>query len=185
LPQNLGLVRSTDGGETWESVSGLDDADYHEIEVSDDRILALRADRPHIHVSTDGGKSFKTREPPADAAPIDVTVNPDKPEEWAVSSEQGVFTSTNGGGSWRQRDVTFGPRLVWAKADALVSVGRDGKVRRSQDSGRSWEEVGSLPAGPREVTASAGGELYAVVAGGEVLRSTDAGTTWSSVGEVS
>lgn len=183
LPQNLGLMRSSDGGKSWESVSGLDDADYHEIELAGQRVLALRADRPEVQVSDDGGKTFETRDPPADSPPIDVTVNPRKPQEWAVSSEQGVFISTNDGGSWRQRDVTFGPRLVWAKADALISIGRDGKVRRSPDSGRSWEELGGLPTGPRELTAGPDGELYAVLPGGELVRSADTGANWMTIGK--
>ena len=39
LPAVLGLVRSTDDGETWEPISGLGEADYHEIEIDGDRIL--------------------------------------------------------------------------------------------------------------------------------------------------
>ena len=76
LPQNLGLTRSSDGGKTWEAVSGINDADYHEIELAGKRVLALRADRPEVQVSDDGGKTFETRDPPADSPPIDVTVNP-------------------------------------------------------------------------------------------------------------
>lgn len=182
LPPVLGLVKSTDGGETWESISGLGEADYHEIELDGDRIFALRNEDPGmIQISTDGGVSWDTREAPSVAAPIDVAVNPGDGDQWAVSTDQGTFVSSNAGKSWRQRDTTFGPRIVWAAPDALYLAGKDGKVKRSPDGGQSWEEVGTIGAGPKELTVSPQGELYAAVAGGEIRRSTDGGATWSKV----
>jgi hypothetical protein len=182
LPPVLGLVRSTDEGETWEPISGLGEADYHEIEVSGGRIFALRNEDPGmIQMSQDGGKSFITREAPSSAAPIDVTVNPGDPRQWAVSSDQGTFVSQNEGKSWRQWDTTFGARIAWARPDALYSAGKDGKVKVSPDSGRTWNEVGSIGAGPKELTVSPKGELYASVSGGEIRRSTDGGKTWAKV----
>src|SRR3954454_4577654 len=70
LPPVLGLVKSTDEGETWESISGLGEADYHEIEIDGDRILALRYEDPGtIQISSDGGKTWETPEAPSVAAP--------------------------------------------------------------------------------------------------------------------
>jgi hypothetical protein len=182
LPPVLGLVRSTDNGETWEPVSGLGEADYHEIELDGSRILALRNEDPGmIQFSTDGGKTWDQREAPSVAAPIDVAVNPGDPTHWAVSTDQGVFVSRNEGKSWRQRDTTFGARIAWGAPDALYSAGKDGKVRKSSDGGDSWPEVGSIGAGPKELIVSPKGELYASVTGGEIRRSTDGGATWSKV----
>jgi hypothetical protein len=182
LPPVLGLVKSTDEGETWQSISGLGKADYHEIELAGDRIFALRNEDPGmIQVSSDGGKTWKSREAPSVATPIDIAVNPGNLDQWAVSTDQGTFISANGGKSWRQWDTTFGPRIAWARPDALYLAGKDGKVKRSADAGRTWQEVGSIGSGPRELTFSAKGELYASVAGGAVRRSTDGGATWSEV----
>ena len=182
LPPVLGLVRSTDKGETWEPISGLGKADYHEIEIDGSRILALKNEEPGmIQLSTDGGKTFKATEAPSVAAPIDVAVDPGNPARWAVSTEQGTFISTNSGKSWRQRDTTFGARIVWAAPDALYSAGKDGKVRSSPDGGGTWSEVGSIGSGPKELVASPKGELYASVAGGEIRRSADGGATWTKV----
>jgi photosystem II stability/assembly factor-like uncharacterized protein len=186
LPPVLGLVKSTDEGETWEPVSGLGEADYHEIEIDGDRILALRYEDPGmIQVSSDGGKTWDTREAPSVAAPIDVAVNPGNPDQWAVSSDQGTFISANGGKSWRQWDTTFGPRIAWVKPDALYLAGKDGKVKVSPDAGKTWNEVGTIGAGPKELTFSPKGELYASVAGGEIRRSADGGKTWAKVVTVS
>lgn len=182
LPPVLGLVRSTDEGETWEPVSGLGKADYHEIEVTGTRILALKNEEPGmIQFSDDGGKTWKTREAPTAAAPIDVAVDPGNPAHWAVSTDQGTWLSTNEGRTWRQRETTFGARITWGAPDALYSAGKDGKVKRSRDGGKSFEDVGTIGAGPKELVVSPKGELYASVAGGEIRRSSDGGATWSKV----
>ena len=81
-----------------------------------------------IQVSDDGGKTWDTREAPSVAAPIDVAVNPGNPKVWAVSTDQGVFVSQNEGRSWRQRDTTFGARIVWAAPDARYAAIRERMV---------------------------------------------------------
>jgi hypothetical protein len=182
LPPVLGLVKSTDEGETWQSISGLGKADYHEIELAGNRIFALRNEDPGmIQISADGGKTWESREAPSVATPIDIAINPGAPDQWAVSTNQGTFISANGGKSWRQWDTTFGPRIAWAKPDALYLAGKDGKVKKSPDAGKTWQDVGTIGSGPRELTVSPKGELYASIAGGEIRRSTDGGATWSKV----
>ena len=47
------------------------------------------------------------------------------------------------------------------------------KVKVSPDAGRTWNDAGSIGAGPKELTFSAKGELYASVAGGAIKRSGD------------
>jgi hypothetical protein len=181
LPENAGLIRSADGGKTWESVSGLGEIDYHDIEIAGDLLVALRVDQPDVQVSADGGRSFKGQAAPAAARAVDITINPADPEQWAVGTEQGVFLSGNSGGSWRQRDTTSGARVAWVAPDALFSAGLDGKVRRSSDGGRTWNEVGTIGAGPKDFSPGPKGELYAYVAGGKVRRSTDGGKTWTDL----
>jgi photosystem II stability/assembly factor-like uncharacterized protein len=178
LPENLGLIRSSDHGDTWEAAAGPE-ADYHELEIAGDLIVAVNAESPDIQVSRDGGASWESRTPPA--APIDVVVDPGDAEHWAVSTEQGTFFSSDGGGSWRPRDTTFGARLIWPAKDALYSVDRNGGVRVSPDGGRSWDERGEVGGLPSEVTAGRQKELLAAVVGGKIRRSRDGGRTWSTL----
>ena len=178
LPENLGLIRSRDHGESWQGVGGPE-ADYHELEIAGKLILGVNASSPDIQVSRDGGKTFETRTPPA--APIDVVVDPGDPEHWAVSTEEGTFVSSDGGGSWRPRDTTFGARLIWPAQDALFSIDRNGIVRVSPDGGNRWDERGDIGGLPSEVAAGRQNELLAAVVGGKVRRSRDGGRTWSTV----
>jgi photosystem II stability/assembly factor-like uncharacterized protein len=178
LPENLGLIHSSDHGETWERVQGPE-ADYHELEIAGKQIIGVNAESPDIQVSGDGGANWETRTPPA--APIDVVVNPSDANQWAVSTEQGTFVSSNAGQSWRPRDTTFGARLVWPRKDALYSVDRNGKVRVSPDGGRRWEDRGDVGGLPSEVAVGRQGEVLAAVVGGKIRRTKDGGRTWSTV----
>ena len=178
LPENLGLIRSSDHGDTWQQVQGPE-ADYHELEIAGKRIIGVNAESPDIQVSSDGGASFETRTPPA--APIDVVVNPADADQWAVSTEQGTFVSSNAGESWRPRDTTFGARLVWPSKDALYSIDRNGQVRVSPDGGRSWEDRGEVGGLPSEVAVGRQNEVLAAVVGGKIRRTRDGGRTWSTV----
>ena len=178
LPENLGLIRSRDHGDTWESVAGLGEGDYHELEVVGDVFIAVNAESPDILVSRDGGRSWESKTPPA--PPIDVVVDPGDPQRWAVSTEEGTFSSSDGGGSWRPRDPSFGARLIWPASDALYSIDRNGKVRVSPDAGRSWRDRGDVGGLPSEVAAGRKNELLVAVVGGKVRRSTDGGARWDT-----
>lgn len=182
LPQNVGLVNSTDDGQTWNEVSGIGEIDYHDIEVGDGLVVALRTDDPNsVQVSKDGGKTFEGRAAPAAAAALDIALNPQNPKHWAVGTESGTFISTNEGSSWRQRDTTPKAKLAWEGPGKLWSAGLDGKIRLSTDDGKSWNEVGgSAGAGPKDFIA-ADGTLYAYLTGGKVRSSSDGGKTWSDL----
>jgi photosystem II stability/assembly factor-like uncharacterized protein len=182
LPINVGLVSSGDGGKSWAPVSGINDADYHDLEVMGPLVVALRSDDPNsVSVSVDNGKTFENRAAPSAAAALDITIDPSNPKRWAVGTEQGTFLSTNEGKSWRQRDTTSKARVAWAAADALYSAGLDGKVRLSSDGGKSFNEVGTVGASPKDFVAGKNGELFAYLPGGKIVRSTDGGKTWSDV----
>jgi hypothetical protein len=179
-PENLGLIRSRDHGDTWASVSGLGEGDYHELEVAGEQLIAVNAESPDIMVSRDGGATWDKKTPPA--APIDVVIDPGDPQHWAVSTEQGTFVSSNGGDSWRPRDTTFGARLAWTP-DGLYSADRNGKLSVSGDGGQSFKPRGEIGGLPSELTSS-GKALYAAVIGGKIRRSTDGGAKWTTVATV-
>ena len=142
------------------------------------------SDKLDVQISHDGGRTFKAQAAPATARALDIAVNPGDPQQWAVGTEQGTFISANAGGSWRQRDTTSGARVAWVRPDALYSAGLDGKIRLSSDGGRSWREVGTVGAGPKDFTAGPDGNLYAYVPGGKIRRSPDGGRTWADLTEL-
>jgi hypothetical protein len=177
LPPALGLVRSSDAGQTWESVSELGNADFHAIQISGRTIVAGRYGEPQIDISTDGGKTFKGRKPPD--ALIDLEVDPADPKRWVATTQGGIFTSSDEGTSWRQREPVPNTRLSWPVNDALFRVDPGGPVKRSMDGGETWEDVGSTGGEPRALHAASELELYAVLLDGTVRQSMDGGATWT------
>jgi hypothetical protein len=176
LPENLGLIRSADGGKTWESISALGEADFHILQASGDHVVAVHVEDADVQVSTDGGRTFERRTPPA--PPEDVVVDPRDAARMVVTTAQGTFTSADGGGSWRQRDPAAGGQLEWVAPDRLYRADAGGVILRSPDGGESWEERGTVDLTVNELASDRDGTLYASVPGGEVRRSTDGGASW-------
>jgi hypothetical protein len=177
LPENLGLIRSRNAGNTWAPVAELGRTDYHILQAADQTIVGVLADDRKIRVSGDAGRSFDDKTPPD--VPLDVVFDPGDPKRLVVTTRQGVFTSADGGGSWRERDGTPAEQLAWGQSDSVYRADPGGAVKVSSDGGESWQDAGSVGMQVNELAVDADGAIYASVAGGEVRRSTDRGKTWS------
>jgi photosystem II stability/assembly factor-like uncharacterized protein len=177
LPENLGLMRSRDAGDTWAPIAEFGRSDYHILQVADQHVVGVLADDRAIRVSGDGGHSFQSRTPPD--VPLDVVFDPGDPQRMVVTTKQGVFTSADGGGSWRERDSVASEQLAWGRSDAVYRADPGGAIKVSGDGGTTWKDAGTVGMPVNELAVDAGGALYASVAGGEVRRSTDGGAHWS------
>ena len=177
LPENLGLMRSGDAGDTWEPVSQLGESDFHILQATGDRVVAVRAEEADVQVSSDGGGSFEARTPPD--VPLDVAFDPGDPKRMVVATGQGTFSSADEGNSWRPRDPVVSEQLAWAAPDALYRADPGGQIKVSADGGATWKDRGTVGLSVNELAVDADGALYASVPGGEVKRSTDGGATWA------
>jgi hypothetical protein len=175
LPENLGLVSSADAGSTWQVVSQLGESDFHILQATGDHVVAVRAEETDVLVSGDGGRTFETRTPPA--VPLDVAFDPKDPQRMVVATEQGSFSSENGGDSWRPRDPVPSGQLAWG-ADGLYRSDPGGVVKISTDGGATWKDRGNVGLTVNELAIDEEGALYAAVPGGEVKKSTDGGASW-------
>jgi photosystem II stability/assembly factor-like uncharacterized protein len=179
LPENLGLITSRDAGDTWKELAELGQADYHILQALEDRIVGVKAEEKTIRVSSDAGKTFADRTPPD--TPLDVAFDPADPKRMVVTTEQGVFTSGDEGGSWRQRDGIPSQQLAWGEPGALYRADPGGEIKVSADGGQTWKTAGTVGMSVNELAVDADGALYASVAGGVVQRSTDGGANWSQL----
>jgi hypothetical protein len=175
LPENLGLIRSSDAGGAWEPVSQVGESDFHLLQATGDHVVAVRAEETDVLVSRDGGRSFETETPPE--LPVDVAFDPKDPARMVVATAQGTFSSADGGGSWRPRDPIPAEQLAWGAA-GLYRSDPGGAIKHSTDGGATWKDRGTVGLSINELAIDDDGALYASVAGGEVQRSTDGGATW-------
>ncbi|MCA1674608.1 MAG: exo-alpha-sialidase [Actinobacteria bacterium] len=170
-PANLGLIESTDGGRSWQSLSLAGEADFHSLEAGHGLIYGSHAGQ--LMVSQDG----RTWDNRARLAVADLAVSPEDPQTLLATTRDGLAQSTNGG---REFQLVAGAPLLqlvtWPDPGSIVGVAPDGAVHTSTDGGTTWEQRGSVDGAPEALTTD-GGEIYVAVEG-SIVRSTDAGRTF-------
>jgi photosystem II stability/assembly factor-like uncharacterized protein len=179
LPPALGLIRSSDAGRTWDSVSELGTSDFHALSQSGDVLVAPLYGQAQILLSRDGGKTFEPRVAPM--ALVGLAVDPRDPKRWVATSESGVFVSEDEGRTWRQRDPTPNVRLAWKDSGELYRVDPGGPVKVSTDGGKTWQDRGSTGGEPQALAVDDAGALYLATLDGKVQKSEDGGKTWTAL----
>lgn len=174
-PGNLGLLESTDGGQTWETLSLAGDADFHALDAAGDMIYGYSGGR--LLVSEDGVEwADRGRMRIADLA-----ADPTDPQRVLATTEAGLAVSEDAGETFTA--VAGAPLLVLvdvaADGGTAAGVAPDGTVFVSADSGRTWQERGSAGGPPAALTVE-GAEVYVAV-DGAVLASTDGGETFTEL----
>ena len=177
LPTHLGLIETTDAGETWEPVSLLGEADFHALRAAHGRILGWDTVSGQLLVS-DQGREWEAR---GEHAIFDVTVHPDEAEVLLATTglrpdALHLERSADSGASFDEMDGPALTRLAWVEPRRLFGVGPDGRVHRSGDEGGSWEPVGEVGGLP-EALLDTGERLY-VAADRSLQVSEDDGETW-------
>jgi hypothetical protein len=175
----LGLIRSSDGGRTWKPVARQGESDFHSLAVSGDTIAAAEGAEATAFSTDNGGRSFESHATPL--ALLDLEIDPSEPSRWVGSAQSGLFSSDDGGESWRPRDTLPNIRLVWPASRSLVRVDPDGVVRRSADAGETWDVVGRVEGETQALAAAAPDTIYAADVEGVIRVSRDGGASWSQL----
>lgn len=172
-PPALGLIRSDDGGRSWDTVSLLGEADLHVLRASGRTIYGVDSGTGALLASRDAGGTWEQRVPPGPL--VDLAIDPGDPARLVASSDEGLFASRDGGRRWRPLARDRAGLLAWA--DELLLVDQAGDVHSSADGGRGWRRVGRVDGLPVAVTG-AGVEVHVALDDGSVHRSADGGRTW-------
>lgn len=177
-PPFLGLVASTDAGRSWSEVSLGRDADFHVLEASGDLVVGYGSDfetrQPQLLRSEDGGAAWTELRPPAPL--IDLAISPEAPDAWLASAENGIWATSNGGGTWDRHGGSPG-LLGWSDAGVFLVSG-DGAVAASDNAGRTWTAVGNIGGQPAAFEAT-DDALYAALHSGVIKTSRDRGASWT------
>lgn len=180
LPPSLGLVESTDAGETWEPLSLLGEADLHVIQPVGARLYAYDSASQSLIVTEDRQRWEAIAQL---LALRDIAADERDPDTVLAITSGGELVRSTGGAE--PSPVHDAPKklaaLEWVEDGPLVAVTLDGTVMTSPDGETDWQEVGSLD-GPVEAFDAAPGRWHAATAQG-VYESTDDAATWDVVVE--
>lgn len=175
LPNPLGLIKTSDGGKTWEQLSRQGESDFHALTATKSGIVAFDGQLR----TTPDGTTWKTV--PAGFVPAVLAGNPYSDTVLATTQE-GVQRSTDGGTTWTP--VTSGPVIqfaAFASATEAVGVEPGGAVHYSPDGGATWTRKGQISGAVQAVAATEGSDgnprIWAATSTGLVV-STDGGATF-------
>jgi hypothetical protein len=146
LPPNLGLIESTDGGESWQPVSLLGEADFHVLESDGDRVYGFDGTQSRLMVSGDGGMTWEQRPPPAPM--FDLAIDPTDSRHVVAATDAGLFDSPNAGEDWKPLSRELVGLLAWPAGGSLYLVDGNGQVQVSEDGGREWSATGTIGGQP-------------------------------------
>ena len=174
LGQPVGLIRSTDRGRTWTTLSRSGESDFHGLTAGDGLVAGFDG---ALRVSADG-RSWRTVAIPAEPHVLAASPAGDR---LLATTPDGLLASADGGGTW---SLVPTPELLvavdWADADTVVGVSTTGSLLVSEDRAAGWT------AGPRPLGQVTSLHAYrsdgvlgvlAVVEGGVVVETTDLGAS--------
>jgi hypothetical protein len=178
LPSLLGLIESTDSGESWQPISLLGEADFHVLRFAGERVYGYDASNDRLLVSADRGRSWMELDKPGPL--VDLAVDPTNARRIVATSaggqEEGLFESRDGGESWRRVSEAVG-LLAWPAPLYLVAGG--GQVFASRDGGSRLDHRGQIGGEPAALLAQTANELYVALHDGTIKRSGDGGASWA------
>lgn len=194
------LLRTDDGGETWEGLPTGITAPLVTVRVIDSNTVVIGGDCA-LRRSDDGGKTF-TRLPWTGSdqscpSPIASFAFPSPSVGYLMTRDGSILRTDDGGQTFSRKTSIPGSQsaggsrqptdIFFTGADTGVvttSGGGDGKVFQTTDGGNSWTDVATAPEtnhSPNGLTGLdfTGGAGYAVGENKTLLKSDDSGATWS------
>jgi photosystem II stability/assembly factor-like uncharacterized protein len=204
-PQNVfagvkagGILKSTDGGATWnylnfssEKVYGLD------LDPNDGRVLyasGVFEKRGKIFKSVDGGDKWNEIFTTASVGPVVsyLVADPSGANTiYAATSDNQLIKTTDGGSSWKNIFQSRSPIVKIAidgkNNKSIYYVDQGGKVSRSRDGGASFEDISQIiskvaqgAVSGVETDAKSSGTVYVFGTLG-ILVSKDSGDSWQKI----
>ena len=190
---NTGLIRSTDGGQSWESVAKVLEppVDFHAMAVSKSDpnvIIGFDSGGRGLFKTVDAGKTWETLQYPEYISAL--AISPHDPQIVFVGTGKGIFRSDDGAKTWTQLDEYKGITILamaFDENDVLYSSNSYTGLSRSSDLGKTWETIKRPDLTITSITVDSQNKIIYVAGYSpdgfqEVYRSLDDGTNWQIIG---
>jgi hypothetical protein len=175
LPGRLGLIESTDGGQSWRELSLEGTADFHALEFRHGQVYGYESSTGQLMVSSDR-ISWDRR---ATVPIADFVVSPASADVLLATTRQGLTRSGDGGRTFAAvRGAPLLTVLAWPTEQVVYGVAADGTLQASSDGGIAWRPRGKLDGRPQAMTAADDARVYVATETG-IYASTDGGRTFT------
>jgi peptide/nickel transport system permease protein len=136
------VIRSDDGGASWQTQSTPIDTGLSSVGFADERTGWAVGEAGTILATNDGGNSWVVRNSGTEED-LNAVAFADSLNVWAVGKSGSVLRSSNGGAAWAPLNVSAAEGidlndLVFGSADAGMIVGSGGTILSTADGGASW-----------------------------------------------
>lgn len=177
LPNPVGLIESTDGGQSWQPLSRQGQSDFHSLTHSQAGIVGFDG----AVRTSENGRNWSTTNTGLQPANLSGTAEADTV---LATTQAGLQRSTDGGTTWEKApDAPLLYLTDFATAQSAAGVSPDGTVYTSDDAGLTWQKAGRIDSEPHAMAATTGedGQLKIWIATGQDIRqSEDDGQTFST-----
>ena len=180
-PPNLGLISSTDGAATWESVSLRGEVDFHDLETVELpdgalRIYGYDSTSGTVKTSSDSGRTWSAG---ATLELRDLAADPTDPGRVYATTAQGLLVSNDAGGTFLP--VSGAPALFLLTlapgTGEFIGIDTEGRLWTSGD-GAAWTERGQSSGAPHALAYVGGDAPWILIADERgVVASDDYGET--------
>ncbi|MEM3159443.1 MAG: YCF48-related protein [Nitrososphaera sp.] len=194
---NTGLIKSTDGGQTWQTVSNVLDppADFHAMAVSasdPDVIIGFDSGGRGLFRTSDAGSTWERLDYPGEFVTA-LAIAPDDPEMVFAGTPEGLYKSSDGAASWTQLNQYKGIAAMALAFDAegnLYASTEEFGLAKSPDLGQTWESINRPPDSLTATSMAVDSENGALYVAGhaapqgyqEVFMGNLDGSNWQLVG---
>ena len=189
---NTGLIRSTDGGQSWESVAKVLEppVDFHAMTVSKSDpnvIIGFDSGGRGLFKTVDSGKTWETLQYPDYISAL--AISPNDSQIVFAGTGKGIFQSNDGAKSWIQLDEYKGITILAMSFDenGVLYASNQFGLLRSSDLGETWEKINKPDLTITSIAVDSQNKIiyiagYSSQGFQEVYRSLDDGVSWQIIG---
>lgn len=177
LPDPVGLLHSTDDGQTWQPLSRQGESDFHALAATHSAIVGYDGQL----LTSEDGTSWDLVEEPVPAFNLAAT-----PRDSIVlaTTEKGLQRSTDDGQTWSS--VPKAPLLMFTTLSEGQAAGitPEGRIYTSSNAGLTWMQQGTVPGTAAAIAAHALDDSTLriwVATEDSVQVSNDNGTTFTDI----
>jgi photosystem II stability/assembly factor-like uncharacterized protein len=171
---HLGIIRSTDGAQTWTPLAFTGSKDFHVLTAAPDgTVFGLPTDSPKLLHSRDAGESWASTGASVEA--FNLTV--DAGNRLIASTMDGLLTSTDQGatfGVWPGTPPLIALLNSSPDRERIVGVAADLTVWVTAAGSDEWTQVGAAGDGPEAIAITNAGDILLADASGIVALPKDA-----------